>query len=554
MKLQASSLTIILLLIASQLFAQENKSGIKILPKEALDTIYVTDFTGKIQEVLIPDSNFFHQQHILTHAEHLYADTTKQWQTLRDSILSYVNDSILFQPYDSLFFAMRYVKSTTNQLYQDGVISDSLYQATHDMLRYWQEAKNESAFNYLDNRMRDSVYFKLKSSGDTLFDAEHLTQAILSLSKDLPGDSIILNIYSHQKDSVSLLLRRNKQDSTHIKIYDARNEFANMWLKAINKNRIELDLEDDIFINKPKRQRTVQRGLEIDEYQTKIAKTRKVNIIVPIWKMKGNANFTVNQGYVENWVEGGENSLSGLSVFQYSIDYIYGKKTWNNFVEYKYGVLQTGSASLRKNDDKLEINSKYGTEAFKKWYYSALFNFKSQLWKGYNYPNDSIAVSNFLAPGYVVFSLGLDYKPNKKFTLLLSPVTSKFTIVRDTASYDQTSYGVGANEKVRKEIGAYLKMQHKMEVWEDIHMENKLNLFTNYTNNPQNFDIDWEMKLDFKLNDFISTTINLHLLYDDDVDIPVYEMVDGEKTQIGTTQKIQFKEMLGVGFVYRFYR
>jgi len=554
MKLSIRILLILLISSTLPLYAQSQQKEPKQLPQEALDTIYITDIMGRFQQVLIPDSNYFSLQNALSRSEQLYTDTTGKWQTVRDSVLTYLNDSTLFHTYDSLYFAMQYARHTSELLYREGQLSDSLYQATTNVLDYWHQAKIDEALTYLENQLTDSAFHKLPAAQDSLYNMYHFQQALNGVLQDLPADSLVLRFYSNHKDSVDLILRRNQQDSTHIKVFDARNEFANMWLKATNKNRVDIDLEDDVFINKPQTQKTVSKGLEIAKYQSNIAKTQKVNIIVPIWKMQGNANFIVNQGYVKNWVEGGENSLSALSVFKYNIDYIYGKKTWNTFFEYKYGVLQTGTSSLRKNDDKFEINSKYGTEAFKKWYYSALFNFKTQFWKGYNYPNDSVPVSSFMAPGSLVFSLGLDYKPNKDFTLLISPVTSKFTIVRDTAKYDQTSYGVGANEKTRKEIGAYIKTQHEMEIYEDINMVNRLNLFTNYTNNPQNIDIDWEMKLDFKLNDFITTTINLHLLYDDDVDIPVYDTVDGEQVQVGTTQKIQFKEMLGIGFVYKFYR
>ncbi len=554
MKISIRILLILLISSTSHLYAQSQQKKLKQLPHEALDTIYITDMLGRFQQVLIPDSNYFSLQKALNKSEQLYSDTTGEWQTVRDSVLTYLNDSTIFHSYDSLYFAMQYARHTSELLYREGQLSDSTYQATRDVLDYWHQAKNDEAITFLENQLSDSTFYKLPAAEDSLYNMHHFQQALNGILQDLPADSLVLRFYSNQKDSVDLILRRNQQDSTHIKVFDARNEFANMWLKARNKNRVDIDLEDDVLINKPQTQKTVSKGLEVAQYQSKIAKTKKVNIIVPIWKMQGHANFLVNQGYVKNWVEGGENSLSALSVFKYNIDYIYGKKTWNTFFEYKYGVLQTGTSSLRKNDDKFEINSKYGTEAFKKWYYSALFNFKTQFWKGYNYPNDSVPVSSFLAPGSLVFSLGLDYKPNKDFTLLISPVTSKFTIVRDTVKYDQTSYGVGANEKMRKEIGAYIKTQHEMDLWEDIHMVNRLNLFTNYTNNPQNIDIDWEMKLDFKLNDFITTTINVHLLYDDDVDIPVYDTVDGEQVQVGTTQKIQFKEMLGIGFVYKFYR
>ena len=62
---------------------------------------------------------------------------------------------------------------------------------------------------------------------------------------------------------------------------------------------------------------------------------------------------------------------------------------------------------------------------------AALFNFHSQFSKGYKYNNDGTKdlLSNFLAPGYVLLSLGLDYKPAKGLSIFVSPITSRWTIV-----------------------------------------------------------------------------------------------------------------------------
>ena len=87
---------------------------------------------------------------------------------------------------------------------------------------------------------------------------------------------------------------------------------------------------------------------------------------------------------------------------------------------------------------------------------------------------------------------------------------------------------------------------------EDIHIQNKINLFTNYLKKPQNIDVDWEVTVDMKITEYINTTLNTHLIYDHDVEIPVYEKVEGEKQQVGVTKKIQFKEMLNVGLIYKF--
>ncbi len=78
---------------------------------------------------------------------------------------------------------------------------------------------------------------------------------------------------------------------------------------------------------------------------------------------------------------------------------------------------------------------------------------------------------------------------------------------------------------------------------ENITLTTKLSLFSNYANNPQNIDVNWETLLELKVNKFISATISTHLLYDDDVSIT------DSKGKVGP--RTQFKEVIGVGFAYK---
>jgi hypothetical protein len=231
----------------------------------------------------------------------------------------------------------------------------------------------------------------------------------------------------------------------------------------------------------------------------------------------------------------------------------------------KYGLIKSGDKRLRKNEDLLEINSKfgqkafgrlgqkaiakYGTEGIKDWYYSLLVSFKSQFAKGYNYPNDSVVVSRFMAPGYLVFALGLDYKPNKRTSILISPITSKSTFVLDTVSIDQTKYGVAAKKRVYNEVGAYVKTRFLYDFNDDISAESKLDLFTNYSHNPQNIDVDWEVILRMRITYYLTVTISTHLIYDDDVHVPIY---NNEGIKTGEGPRLQFKELLSLGFSYKF--
>ncbi|MGZ4057151.1 MAG: DUF3078 domain-containing protein, partial [Bacteroidia bacterium] len=230
--------------------------------------------------------------------------------------------------------------------------------------------------------------------------------------------------------------------------------------------------------------------------------------------------------------------------------------------------LKSGNDKVRKNEDKIDFTSKLGRYAFcDHWYYTALVGFKSQFDKGYNLPDDSNIVSHFLAPGYVIGAIGLDYKTkDNSFSAFISPLTSKTTIVNDQKLADAGAYGVTPakydtvggvyqlikrGKMVNSEFGGYVKLTLKKDIMKNVNLATKLELFSNYLHNPQNIQVNWELLLSMKVNRFISASISTNLIYDNDIPVPVKREVNGVKVD-GTGPRVQFKEVLAVGFSYKF--
>lgn len=274
------------------------------------------------------------------------------------------------------------------------------------------------------------------------------------------------------------------------------------------------------------------------------------------WLTKGNAQILVNQASFTNWVQGGNSSVSGTALLNYNITYNDSITIWENVFDFGYGLISTDEFGTRKNEDKIDILSNYNHIAATDLYYSGKFNFKTQFVEGFNYPNDSVEVSNFLAPAYVILSAGMTYKPNADFSFYLSPATGKMTIVNDDVLSAAGAYGVTPGETIRLEFGAYATIDFKKELMENIIFKSKLDLFNNYTDpvseNRANIDINWENSLNMTVNDYITVNIFAHLIYDHDIDVPIYETVAGEKVEIGTGPRLQVKQTLGLGFSYNF--
>lgn len=265
------------------------------------------------------------------------------------------------------------------------------------------------------------------------------------------------------------------------------------------------------------------------------------------WKTGGSTGLNFSQVSLTNWSAGGENSVSSTFLFNVFLNYTKGKSAWENTLDIGYGLTKQGSENMIKTEDRLQLVSKYGYQASKHWFYTALLDFKTQMDKGYkDPPENSILTSKFLSPAYLLLSLGMDYKPNDNFSLYLSPLTGKWTIVTDDELSQQGAFGVDPGKNVRSEFGASLKSIFKKEnIIENVDFMTRLDLFSNYTNNPQNIDLEWETKFDFRVNSFLSANLGTTLLYDDDI-----KYINDAGEQRGA--RIQFKQLFGFGINFKF--
>jgi hypothetical protein len=294
--------------------------------------------------------------------------------------------------------------------------------------------------------------------------------------------------------------------------------------------------------------------------------------IIKHWSWRGFFQVNFNQIALANWVAGGENSIAGTALTHYDFNYKNDDSTtrWENAIDLGYGLTRLAESGVRKNDDRIDLNTKYSKKATGKFNYSAIASFKSQFAPGYKYPNDSVVISKFMAPGYIIVSIGLDYRPNGYLSIYLSPATGKGTFVMDPALSDAGAFGVDkavfdadgnkirSGSRFRPEFGASLEARFKKDVMQNVNVQSRLNLFNNYTDknisNRRNIDLNWETAINMKVNQYIAASLIIHMIYDDDIDIPVTRTVDGVRVSTTTGPRLQFKQALGVGFSYKFGR
>lgn len=296
---------------------------------------------------------------------------------------------------------------------------------------------------------------------------------------------------------------------------------------------------------------------------------------VKYWSKGAVFNIAISQVALRNWAAGGQNSLSATGLFKANANYKKNDITWDNDLILEFGVLQQGKKSkFIKNTDRIDITTKAGRYAFKKyWFYSALLNIKTQMAPGYSDPiTQKELISDFAAPAYGILAIGLNYKRNwdseekgkHNLDVLISPLAGKFTYVNVTSLANAGAYGLTASaldsggnaisnsNKLRVELGGYLNVKYEKDLTKNIRFNTKLELFNNYL--VKDFykytDVNSETSISMQINKYLTTTIGTTLIYDNDIMIKVDDNEDGVIDAIGP--RLQFKEILNLGFVYKF--
>ncbi len=434
------------------------------------------------------------------------------------------NDSILFHQRDSLM-----------QFYRENYIAKLSTEAASQKRNYLTVKNRENLNLFNENeigKVNDSIRIALRY----LTDRAAADSSLVTLS-NLTGSKVKTWTANHPMTPMRIFLKNEQNDSLSVILYNN------------GKGGLKLVIDDGVkFLRFTESQKK-----EITFHAKKPdSNLHHVNIrhVDPLpWTLYGTGTVGFTQTALSNWAKGGESSLSMLLIGKYVANYSKKSVKWENLAEFRLGFFSSKTRGLEKNDDKLEFQSRFGYSAFKKWYYTVESNFRTQIARGYSYPDKTNPISAFMAPGYLTFSVGMDYKPNKNFSLFISPLTSKTTFVRDTALIKPANFGLEPGHTRLWEPGAIVKMNWHYAILDNITYDTRAEIFNNYRYTFQKFNVDWEQTLVMDVTQHISTRIMTQVVYDYNVKFPV---TDDTGTVIAQKAKWQFKELFTVGFNYKF--
>ncbi|WP_034887013.1 DUF3078 domain-containing protein [Gillisia sp. Hel_I_29] len=280
------------------------------------------------------------------------------------------------------------------------------------------------------------------------------------------------------------------------------------------------------------------------------AQDKKKDSIPPNgWTKDGNIQLLFNQSaFNKEWKGGGTSSVSGNLTLNYDLNYRMNDFTWDNKLLANYGLTKTKDDEFtRKTSDRIEFNSIAGKQLTdSNWYYSYFFNFRSQIAKGYEYSEDTdtgetirTETTHFFSPAYLQTGPGMMWKKNDNFMFNIAPATARFIFVDDvfTSEVDYVDgdyFGVDQGKSSRFEFGASISALATFEILENVNMENSINLYSNYLDNPGNIDIDYLMNMEMTINRYLSANLLFQAIYDDNA--------------VGA---FQIREVFGLGINYK---
>lgn len=266
---------------------------------------------------------------------------------------------------------------------------------------------------------------------------------------------------------------------------------------------------------------------------------------VNYWRNWVSFGININQAaFSDNWSGGGVNSIAVGTLFNYKTDYTKDYKNYVSELILQYGKLKNRDQMQRKTNDRIFWDNKIGLKLSKNWNFFGSLNFESQFDAGYSFSKTKTGeevrtlISKFMSPGYLTESLGFEYKPGKSFSLRIGTGTARQTFVLDTSLYrtNAKNFGVPVGRRMRNELAFQLVSNFEKEVFENINLKARYNMFANYEK-LNNMDSRLDVTVTAKVNRLVNVTVTGVGIYDDD-----------------QSDKIQASQALALGLVYKFPR
>lgn len=249
------------------------------------------------------------------------------------------------------------------------------------------------------------------------------------------------------------------------------------------------------------------------------------------WFYSGVAGLNISQIALDNWTQGGDNTLAFTLLGNFGAKYVDSPWTFNNGLKLAFGRTKLGEDDFRTNDNEFYLENilSYSFGWALDPYFSNIV--RTVILKGFNYKdNPPVQTSQFFDPGYITQSIGFLYNKIPNLTTRIGlgfqeTVTRQFPFYSDDLKTTEI-------EKFKFDTGIESVTEALFKIEENVLYGSKLRLFSRF-NELDVWDVRWDNLLTVQISKYFNVNFNVLLIY--------------EKQQ---SPKTQLKEALQIGITY----
>lgn len=242
-----------------------------------------------------------------------------------------------------------------------------------------------------------------------------------------------------------------------------------------------------------------------------------LDLKVNYWRNWTTIGLNANQAsFSDNWNGGGVNSLALGANFDHKSEYNKDNKNFTTQLVLRYGTVKNKGQLSRKSNDRIFWDNKFSVKMSKSWSFFASLAWETQFMEGYKYDKDpetgeefrDYVISNFMAPGYLTESIGIEFAPDKTFSIRFGTGTARQTFILDDRLVfeDKESFGVDSGKNFRNELAFQLVANLNRDIGKNLNITSRYAYFANY-----NEWSDASHRLDATLTAKVSRVINVAL-------------------------------------------
>jgi len=212
-----------------------------------------------------------------------------------------------------------------------------------------------------------------------------------------------------------------------------------------------------------------------------------LDLRVIYWRHWSSFGINANQSsFSDNWTGGGVNSISVGLLLNHKSDYTRDNTNFVTELMLQYGRQKNRDQQPRKNNDRMFWDNKFSLKVSKNWSLFTSLTFESQFDMGLTFDADDVitdTISNFMAPGYLTESLGVEYKPDNTFSLRIGTGTARQTFILDdrlVPRNGETRFGVESGKNFRNDLAFQITANLDRNIGSNLNIKSRYNLFANY--------------------------------------------------------------------------